>query len=276
MSLAVFLQYVMPHRFFSRLAYYVARNEWRPFKNWLIALVVRKFNVNMSEAEVSDPLSYKSFNQFFTRALKPGARIADADPDSLLIPADGKISQVGRIKDGDIFQAKGHRYSTTALVGGDAALVSWSGSMFEYLMPMLVMPSYENTLLDETMRGAVERQVRYGRQRGVPWGISESGYNAADAQLIASAAAVVLCAGGAAALARAMSGACTAEAAPWHDRLTAAAFEAAISLQCADAVAALSAGGLRARRCADSRRPDPPRSHRVHECGDLAVGPARL
>ncbi|MCU0767836.1 MAG: cyclic beta 1-2 glucan synthetase [Burkholderiaceae bacterium] len=62
-------------------------------------------------------------------------------------------------------------------------LLSWSGSMFEYLMPMLVMPSYENTLLDETMRGAVERQVRYGRQRSVPWGISESGYNATDAQL---------------------------------------------------------------------------------------------
>ena len=61
-------------------------------------------------------------------------------------------------------------------------LLSWSGSMFEYLMPMLVMPSYEHTLLDETMRGAVERQVRYGRQRGVPWGISESGYNATDAQ----------------------------------------------------------------------------------------------
>jgi len=62
-------------------------------------------------------------------------------------------------------------------------LLSWSGSMFEYLMPMLVMPSYEHTLLDETMRGAVERQVRYGRQRGVPWGISESGYNTTDAQL---------------------------------------------------------------------------------------------
>ncbi len=62
-------------------------------------------------------------------------------------------------------------------------LLSWSGSMFEYLMPMLVMPSYEHTLLDETMRGAVQRQVRYGRQSGVPWGISESGYHATDAQL---------------------------------------------------------------------------------------------
>ncbi len=66
---------------------------------------------------------------------------------------------------------------------GGPVLLSWSGSMFEYLMPMLVMPSYEDTLLDQTMRGAVARQIHYGRQRGVPWGISESGYNATDAQL---------------------------------------------------------------------------------------------
>ncbi|MEI7685428.1 MAG: glucoamylase family protein, partial [Planctomycetota bacterium] len=64
--------------------------------------------------------------------------------------------------------------------GGATALVSWSGSMFEYLMPMLVMPSYENTLLDQTCRAAVRRQINYGRQRGVPWGISESGYNTID------------------------------------------------------------------------------------------------
>ncbi|WP_235834952.1 glycoside hydrolase family 94 protein [Piscinibacter terrae] len=62
-------------------------------------------------------------------------------------------------------------------------LLSWSGSMFEYLMPMLVMPSYQHTLLDETMQGAVERQAHYGKQRGVPWGISESGYNITDAHL---------------------------------------------------------------------------------------------
>ena len=55
--------------------------------------------------------------------------------------------------------------------------------MFEYLMPLLVMPSYENTLLDQTCSGAVQRQIEYGRQRGVPWGISESGYNAIDAAL---------------------------------------------------------------------------------------------
>ena len=65
--------------------------------------------------------------------------------------------------------------------GGEPALLSWSGSMFEYLMPMLVMPNYENTLLDQTCKAAVARQIEYGRQRGVPWGISESAYNTVDA-----------------------------------------------------------------------------------------------
>ncbi|RYY03398.1 MAG: cyclic beta 1-2 glucan synthetase [Gammaproteobacteria bacterium] len=67
--------------------------------------------------------------------------------------------------------------------GGEPTLVSWSGSMFEYLMPNLVMPSYEGTLLDQTCRGAVARQIAYGKQCSVPWGISESGYNATDAAL---------------------------------------------------------------------------------------------
>jgi len=66
---------------------------------------------------------------------------------------------------------------------GSPVLMSWSGSMFEYLMPPLVMPSFGGTLLDETCRAAVARQIEYGRERGVPWGISESGYNATDTAL---------------------------------------------------------------------------------------------
>jgi len=66
---------------------------------------------------------------------------------------------------------------------GEPILISWSGSMFEYLMPLLVMPTYEHTLLDNTCRAAVAEQIEYGRLRGVPWGISESGYNRTDAQL---------------------------------------------------------------------------------------------
>ena len=64
---------------------------------------------------------------------------------------------------------------------GAMALLSWSGSMFEYLMPLLVMPTYEHTLLDQTYRAIVARQIEYGRQRGVPWGISEACYNSTDA-----------------------------------------------------------------------------------------------
>ena len=67
--------------------------------------------------------------------------------------------------------------------GGEPMLLSWSGSMFEYLMPLVVMPTYDNTLLDHTYKAAVATQIAYGAQRGVPWGVSESGYNAVDAHL---------------------------------------------------------------------------------------------
>ena len=70
-----------------------------------------------------------------------------------------------------------------SLAGGEPVLLSWSGSMFEYLMPQLVMPAYENTLLERTCRAAVNRQIAYGRECGVPWGMSESGYNTVDAAL---------------------------------------------------------------------------------------------
>ena len=73
------------------------------------------------------------------------------------------------------------RLLTTA--GGEPILLSWSGSMFEYLMPLLVMPTYEHTLLDQTYKAAVDRQIEYGRQRSVPWGMSESGYNTVDVHL---------------------------------------------------------------------------------------------
>ena len=70
------------------------------------------------------------------------------------------------------------------LIDGRPVLVSWSGSMFEYLMPLLLMPSFENTLLTRTCRTVVERQIAYGREYGVPWGVSEAGYNARDINLV--------------------------------------------------------------------------------------------
>jgi cyclic beta-1,2-glucan synthetase len=87
--------------------------------------------------------------------------------------AQGKLPQ-------DIWFALGRLLTSTT---GEPVLLSWSGSMFEYLMPLLVMPTYDNTLLDQTCKAAVARQIEYGKQRGVPWGISESGYNTVDAEL---------------------------------------------------------------------------------------------
>ena len=72
---------------------------------------------------------------------------------------------------------------TLTRAAGETALVSWSGSMFEYLMPALVMRSFPFTVLDQTYRGAVRRQIAYGRERGVPWGVSESAYNLRDRHL---------------------------------------------------------------------------------------------
>jgi cellobiose phosphorylase len=87
--------------------------------------------------------------------------------------AQGKLPQEG-------WFTLGRLLTTT---GGVPVLLSWSGSMFEYLMPLLVMPSFEGTLLDHTGKAAVARQIEYGSQRGVPWGVSESGYNTVDVHL---------------------------------------------------------------------------------------------
>jgi cyclic beta-1,2-glucan synthetase len=87
--------------------------------------------------------------------------------------AQGKLSQ-------ESWFALGRQMT---LAGGEPVLVSWSGSMFEYLMPLLIMPNYDNTLLDRTYRSVVQRQIEYGKQRNVCWGISESGYYTLDSSL---------------------------------------------------------------------------------------------
>ncbi|MGN6704519.1 MAG: archaetidylserine decarboxylase [Rhodanobacter sp.] len=121
MTFKVFLQYALPHRLLSRLVYFATRWTFAPWKNWLIATIVRNYDVDMAEAAQSDPLAYQHFNAFFTRKLKPGARQADADPATLLSPADGRISQAGVIVEGRIFQAKGQDYTAAELLGGDEA-----------------------------------------------------------------------------------------------------------------------------------------------------------
>ena len=98
-----------------------------------------------------------------------------------LLASEARLASFLLIAQGQVPQK--HWFSLGRLLtrhGGDVSLISWSGSMFEYLMPQLLMPSYKNTLLEQSCKTAVSRQIEYGRQRAIPWGISESCYNATD------------------------------------------------------------------------------------------------
>ena len=120
--LVVLPQYVMPKGMLTALAGRGASARAGRLTTNFIEWFVRRYKVDMSEAAEPDITRYPTFNEFFTRALKPGARpIAQAD---LVSPVDGAISQFGPIERDLIFQAKGHNYSTTALVGGDATLAA--------------------------------------------------------------------------------------------------------------------------------------------------------
>jgi phosphatidylserine decarboxylase len=134
--LAVLPQYLLPKQALTLLAGRIASARGGASTTQLIRWFVKRYGVDMAEAADPDVAAYPSFNEFFTRALKPGARpIAQAD---LICPVDGAISQFGRIEHDQIFQAKGHRYSTTAMVGGDAALAKqFDGGHFAtlYLSP---------------------------------------------------------------------------------------------------------------------------------------------
>ena len=119
-------QYVMPKQALTSFAGRVAGHRGGRVTTRLIRWFVAKYGVNMDEAANSDIASYPSFNEFFTRPLKDGVRpLADAD---FVCPVDGAISQFGAVDDHHILQAKGHKFTTTQLVGGDAAL----GAQFQH------------------------------------------------------------------------------------------------------------------------------------------------
>ncbi len=113
------LQHLLPQHLLSRLVGRLADSRIGWIKNSFILLFNRIYAINMSEAAEENPTAYPSFNAFFTRALKPQARPIDPDPALLVSPADGAISQLGKIDYGRIFQAKGHSYSLTSLLGGN-------------------------------------------------------------------------------------------------------------------------------------------------------------
>ncbi|WP_272493066.1 archaetidylserine decarboxylase [Atopomonas sediminilitoris] len=119
-NLFIAAQHLLPHHLLSRLIGCAAECRAAWFKDRLIGWFAKQYQVNMSEAAVEDLTAYEHFNAFFTRALKDGARPLDSTAGSILCPADGAISQLGKIEHGRIFQAKGHSFSVTELLGGDA------------------------------------------------------------------------------------------------------------------------------------------------------------
>ena len=138
MSLLTTLTWALPHRLLSSIARSAAYSENPWLKQTLIDTAIRRFNVDLAEAAEPDPTAYPTFNAFFTRALKPGARTPDPDPRALLMPADGRISQLGAIAaDGRIFQAKGQSFTAAELLGDAEDARVFAGGCFAtvYLSP---------------------------------------------------------------------------------------------------------------------------------------------
>jgi cyclic beta-1,2-glucan synthetase len=121
------------------------------------------------------------------KVLTIGYNVTDGQRDNSfydLLASEARLASFIAIATGDVPQEHWFRLGRPlTTVNGKRVLISWSATMFEYLMPLLVMRSYEDTLLDQTHAAAVARQIEYGKQRGVPWGVSESAYNAHDLQL---------------------------------------------------------------------------------------------
>jgi phosphatidylserine decarboxylase len=136
--LAVATQHLLPKQLLTQAAGALAGHAGGGLTTAVIRWFIKRYGVNMAEAANPDPAAYATFNDFFTRALKLGARPLAVTEADLLCPVDGAISQLGPINGERIFQAKGHHYSTAALVGGDGALAAhFQGGHFAtlYLSP---------------------------------------------------------------------------------------------------------------------------------------------
>jgi phosphatidylserine decarboxylase len=131
------IQYLLPHRLLSRLMNAFMRIRFSPIKNLQIWLVGGLAGVNWEEALSDDAADYATFNAFFTRELKKGIRIQDPDPAAYTCPADGRISQCGRITNDRLIQAKGHHFSLRTLLGNDPNFTDFSNGFFHtiYLSP---------------------------------------------------------------------------------------------------------------------------------------------
>lgn len=117
-------QYLLPHHLTSRIVGTLAESEIAFVRKPLIRFFSKKFNISLEEAVVEDPNDFKCFNDFFTRELKPDARLIAPQPDEWSSPVDGEISQFGKIKKDQLIQAKNHNFSLSSLFGGDLEMAS--------------------------------------------------------------------------------------------------------------------------------------------------------
>jgi len=119
-------QYALPQHILSRIVYRLTRSRSRGLKNALISNFLRGFSPDMSDALQPDALAYGSFNEFFTRALRPGTRPMDSSDSVLTSPVDGAVSQIGPLNGSQILQAKGHNYSLEALLDCAGGATNWA------------------------------------------------------------------------------------------------------------------------------------------------------
>ena len=120
----VAFQYIMPQLYLTQLAGWFAQQKWGAVTHFVIKAFAKKYNVDMNEAKKENFSDYESFNQFFIRELKDGARKINENPTALCLPADGRVSQIGHIDDERLLQAKGHFFSLSDLLAGDEELVN--------------------------------------------------------------------------------------------------------------------------------------------------------
>ncbi|MGH8215089.1 MAG: archaetidylserine decarboxylase [Rhodanobacteraceae bacterium] len=137
MRVSTLVQHIVPQKTLSRIVRAATRWTWRPWKDFLIGRVVRTYQVDLQEAAQSDPRAYPTFNAFFTRALRPGARRAEGDDATIVSPVDGRISQIGDVEAGRILQAKDHRYTVAELLADETAAAHYRDGSFAtlYLSP---------------------------------------------------------------------------------------------------------------------------------------------
>src|SRR5207245_264127 len=156
------------------------------------AEAVRTFSARLARIaqtcqRIFDEMDFKFLLDKERKVFTIGYNVTEGHQDNSfydLLASEARLASFIAIAKGDVPQEHWFRMGRQlASVDGGRALISWTGTMFEYLMPLLVMRNYDNTLLDQTYRTVVARQIEYGFERGVPWGISESAYNVRDLQL---------------------------------------------------------------------------------------------